>query len=230
MKILAFGAHPDDIEFGVAHLLLKEAHSGAEILLLICSEGESGSNGTAEIRAQESRKAAALIGAKIEFLDCGGDGHMNYTVEHRELFARKIREYQPDIVLAPTSCRNQHPDHYFVSDMVRDACRVARYGGYKELLDLPKHSIKNLFFYGITSRPSKLPDIVIDVTTYADTWKEVMLCHQSQMRTASYLEMLETRSKSLGNMIGVEYGAGLYLNDPLRLDSLSDLQLSGRNF
>ncbi len=81
MKILAIGAHPDDIEFGCAPVLLKEIKKGNHVDLLVLSRGEAGSSGTPDQREQESRKAARLMGAAIKFLDFGGDCQMRYGPE-----------------------------------------------------------------------------------------------------------------------------------------------------
>ena len=68
-KILAIGAHPDDVEFGCAPLLIKEVEKGNEVKILCLSLGEAGSSGTPEGRKQEAIDAAKIIGAEIEFLD-----------------------------------------------------------------------------------------------------------------------------------------------------------------
>ena len=71
MNILAIGPHPDDIEFGCAPILIKEVRRGNSVRMLVLSRGEAGSAGTPEGREQESRNAARLMGASIEFLDFG---------------------------------------------------------------------------------------------------------------------------------------------------------------
>jgi len=94
MNILAVGAHPDDIEFGCAHVLIKEARKGNRIRMLVLSRGEAGSNGTPESREAESREAAKKIGAAIEFLDFGGDCHIEQTPANALRIAAEIREFQ----------------------------------------------------------------------------------------------------------------------------------------
>src|SRR6202453_1006336 len=73
VNLLAIGAHPDDIEFGCAPVLIKEIQKGNQVKLLVLSLGEAGTSGTPQIRERESRDAAAKMGAAIEFLDFGGD-------------------------------------------------------------------------------------------------------------------------------------------------------------
>ena len=125
-QILAIGAHPDDVEFGCAAILIKEIRKGNRVKLLVLSRGEAGTGGTPELREQESREAARRMGAEIEFLDFGGDCRIEYTIENRVRIAAEIRELRPSIVLAPNISENQHPDHAVAGKLTRDACRLAR--------------------------------------------------------------------------------------------------------
>jgi bacillithiol biosynthesis deacetylase BshB1 len=229
MKILAVGAHPDDIEFGCAPILMKEVRQGNEVKMLVLSRGEAGSAGTPEGRERESRKAAGLIGATVDFLDLGGDCHVQYTPENAFQIAAEIRKLKPRIVLAPCPQENQHPDHVSAGKLVRDACRFARYGGLDELKSLPVHSVGNLFFYNITQHLQK-PEIVIDISDVLPEWEAVMNCHESQVRSKGYIELQKSGARLLGLTIGTEYALGLFANDPLRLEAISDLKLSSRNF
>ena len=229
MKILAVGAHPDDIEFGCGGILIKEAKKGSTLKNLVLTKGEAGSNGTPEGREEESKQAAKIMGADIEFLEMGGDCHVNYLPENVIEIARVIRIFKPDIVLTTDLGTNQHPDHFKVGQMTRDACRYARYGGLTELKDLPCHKIKNLYFYPVTSEIDH-PDIVIDISDVFGTWVEVMKCHESQLQTRQYIELQTRRASHLGTLTGGNYAQGLWKNDALQVDFISDLGLSSRNF
>lgn len=230
MKILAVGAHPDDIEFGCAPLLLREAKGGHELKLLVLSRGEAGTAGTPEQREQEARAAAALMGAQVEFLDFRGDCHLEVNPGNTLRLAAEIRRCQPQMVLAPNLAENQHPDHTAAGKLVRDACRLARYGGLADLKTLPPHAISQLYFYDVTQHGVRAPDVVVDVSDVAETWQEVMRCHASQTESKSYVELQLSAARLLGLSIGVEYAAGVYVNDPVRVGRLSDLPLSSRNF
>jgi len=230
MNILAIGAHPDDIEFGCAPVLIKEARRGNLVKLLVLSRGEAGSSGTPESREQESRNAARIIGADtIHFLEFGGDCHLQYTPQNSLRIATEIRKFQPAIVLSPHPEENQHPDHAVAGRLSRDACRLARYGGLEELKPLPIHKVASLYFYHI-SRHWDAPDILIDVSDVKAAWESAMNCHESQVKSKSYVDLQVTAAHLLGLTIGAEYAIGLYANDPIRLKSLSDVTLSSRNF
>jgi bacillithiol biosynthesis deacetylase BshB1 len=230
MKILAFGPHPDDVEFGCAPVLLKEIQKGNEVRIIVLSRGEAGTSGTPEIREAESRAAAKLMGAAIDVWDFGGDCHIRNSPENAFRMAEEIRTFRPEIVLAPETSENQHPDHVTVGRLVRDACRFARYGGLEELRRRPVHKISALYFYNITQHAGGLPDIVMDITGVRDQWEAVMECHQSQVTSRGYVDLQMTAARLLGLTIGVDYAIGLYRNEMLRVDYLSDLTLSSRNF
>lgn len=230
MRILAIGPHPDDIEFGCAPVLIKEARAGHEVRVLVCSKGEAASSGTPEERAEEARAAAAIIGARIDFLEMGGDCNISATPENAVQIARVIREFRPEVILAPHPGDNQHPDHIAVSQLVRDAARLARYGGLKQLLGLASHQIGSLYFYAITQVFVEPPDLVMDVSSVRAEWQEAIACHGSQMKTRAYPELVTARARTWGAAIGVEYAVGLWLNDPIRVGSLADLPLSSRYF
>ncbi len=227
MNVLAIGAHPDDIEFGCAPVLIKEVKKGNQVRLLVLSRGEAGSSGTPEGRERESRKAAGLMGAAIDFLDFGGDCHMHYTPENSLRIAAEIRKFQPAVVLAPNTEENQHPDHSVVGRLTRDACRLARYGGL--LKPLPVHKVGSLYFYNVTQHGQR-PDIVVDISDVTEDWEAAMNCHESQVTHRSYVDLQKTAARLLGLSIGVEYAAGLYVNDPVRVEHISDIVHSSRNF
>ncbi len=230
MKILAIGAHPDDLEFGCGSLLAKESSTGAQIKLLVLSKGEAGTVGTPESRSEESREAAKLINAEIEFLEMGGDCHIKNTSENSFAIAKYIREFKPDVILAPHTDLNQHPDHAEAGKMARDAARFARYGGLEELKDFPTHKITALYFYPVTQDFAAPVDIVIDTTEVYDTWVKMIHCHTSQLTNKDYESLVTARGKALGVAIGTKCAQGLWRNDPIRIDSLKDINLSSRNY
>src|SRR4051812_28857505 len=110
-SILAFGAHPDDIEFGIGGLVAKETRAGRRAHFVVVSRGESAWNGTPGGRVREARGAAEILGATVEFLLLDGDGRLQETPANAMKLAAVIRKHRPAILLAPTAVENQHPDH-----------------------------------------------------------------------------------------------------------------------
>src|SRR5215212_7732513 len=148
--LLVFGAHPDDIEFACGGIVAKETRLGRAAHFVICSRGEAGSYGTPDQRVTEANQAAALLGATVEFIELDGDAHLEIRAAHAIRLAGVLRRERPAIVLAPSLGQNQHPDHWRLGTLVRDASRIARYGGMKELRHAPSHAIEQLFFYAVT--------------------------------------------------------------------------------
>ena len=232
-RILAIGAHPDDIEFGCGGILLVAAARGSEVALCACSRGEAGSNGTPDEREAEARNAAKLIGATITFLDLGGDCHLEVSPASNIAIAREIRAARPDILLGPVASLEQHPDHVVVSHLCRNAARLARYGGLGELRDLPPHAIKHHLEYAITPGAEPAPDgraIRFDISEYFARWVELMECHQTQLRTRRYIDLQTARARLLGLEAGVEYAQALYPTADFLIGSLDDLPASVRLF
>jgi LmbE family N-acetylglucosaminyl deacetylase len=232
--LLAFGAHPDDIEFGCGGVVAAETRGGGCAHFAIGSRGEAGTNGTPAQRTREATKAARLLGATVEFVHLGGDAHFVESVAHVIALARIIRRVRPGVVLAPSTVENQHPDHAKLGRMVRDAARLARYGGVKELRRLRPHAIGQLFFYGVTpeAEPTDLAKVLIDVSDpeVMTTWLAAMEAHRSQRATRDYVRMQLARSRLNGLRAGVENAIPLFPGDPLVFSSLATLGRAARQF
>jgi LmbE family N-acetylglucosaminyl deacetylase len=232
--LLAFGAHPDDIEFGCGGVIAKETRAGRAAHFVICSRGESGSRGTPKQRVAEANKSAAILGATIEFIELDGDAHLELRAAHAIKLAGILRRARPSIVLAPSLVENQHPDHAKLGKIVRDAARLARYGGLKELRRLPRHAIEQLFYYAVTSEaePRDISPVFIDVSApeILAGWTSAMEAHVSQTSARNYVELQVARARLLGIRADVSHAIALFPNDPLVVDSLAQLSRSARHF
>jgi N-acetylglucosamine malate deacetylase 1 len=232
--LLAFGAHPDDIEFGCGGVVAAETRAGRAVRLVICSRGEAGTHGTPAQRTIEAKKAAKLLGATLEFIKLDGDAHLEIRVAHTIKLARIIRRERPGIVLAPSTAENQHPDHSRLGRLVRDAARLARYGGMKELRGLAPHSIKQLLFYALTpdAEPAGISPVLIDVSApeVLAAWTAAMEAHASQTRARGYVEVQLARARLHGLRAGTGHAIALFPNDPPVLDSLAQLDRAARRF
>jgi LmbE family N-acetylglucosaminyl deacetylase len=232
MRILAIGAHPDDIEFACGGILLVEAARGADIFLCICSRGEAGTNGTPDEREAEARRAAELSGAKVEFLDLGGDCHIALTNQNAFAIARQIRLVRPDVLLSSTTTKDQHPDHAAIGTLTRDAARFARYGGIADLRGIEPHSITHHFEYAVTpgAEPRDRARLRVDISAQIEKWIALMECHATQLRTRRYIDLQTARARLLGIEAGVEYAQALFAADDLLVRHLDELPRSVRLF
>jgi len=232
--LLAFGAHPDDIEFGCGGVIARETQAGRQVHFVVCSRGEAGTHGTPRQRIAEARRAATLLGATIEFIKLDGDVHLEVRAAHAIKLAGIIRRARPGIVLAPSVVENQHPDHTKLGRILRDAARLARYGGLKELRHLPPHAIEHLLFYAVTpeAEPRDISPVLMDVSApeIVAAWTAAMAAHQSQAATRNYVELQLTRARLLGARAGIKHAIALFPNDPLVLDTLVPLSRGARHF
>ena len=232
--LLAFGAHPDDIEFGCGGVIALETGAGRPAHLVVCSQGESATHGTPEQRVAEAEKSAALLGATIEFAGLDGDAHLEIRAAHAIKLAAVIRRVRPGIVLAPSLGGNQHPDHARLGELVRDATRLARYGGVEELHSLAPHIIDQLFFYAIIpeAEPDDISPVLIDISApeIVAAWTAAMEAHASQTHARKYVELQLTRARLHGLRAGIGHAIPLYPNTSPVLDSLARLSRGAVRF
>jgi N-acetylglucosamine malate deacetylase 1 len=232
--LLAFGAHPDDIEFGCGGVIAGETRAGRAVHFVVCSRGEAASHGTSGQRTAEAKKSAALLGATIEFIRLDGDAHLEVRAAHAIKLAGVIRRRRPGIVLAPSLVENQHPDHSRLGRLVRDACRLARYGGLRELRRAPPHVIGQLFYYAVTAEaePPDITPVLVDVSAreILQAWTSAMEAHATQASARNYVELQLARARLCGLRAGIGHVIGLFPNDPLVLDSLAQAGRGARRF
>ncbi len=232
--LLVFGAHPDDIEFGCGGVVAVETRSGRTAHLVVCSRGESGTHGTPEQRTREAETAAAQLGAVMEWLELDGDAHLELRVAHTLKLAAVIRRVRPGLVLAPSLVANQHPDHARLGTLVRDAARLARYGGVAELHDLPLHAIGGLFYYAVTpeAEPRDISPVLVNISEpeIVATWTAAMAAHATQTGARQYVELQLARARLHGLRAGLDYAVPLYPNDPVVVNTLGQLSGSARRF
>ncbi len=232
--LLAFGAHPDDIEFGCGGAIARETHAGRKVHFVVCSRGESGTHGTPKQRTGEAKTAAKILGATIEFIELDGDAHLEIRAAHAIKLAEIIRRIRPSAMLAPSVVENQHPDHWRLGKLVRDAARLARYGGVKELRRQKAHAIEQLFFYAVTAEaePRDITPVLVDVSPpeIISTWTMAMNAHVSQTNTRNYVELQLARARLLGARAGVGHAILLFPNEPLVFESLAHAGRGARWF
>src|SRR6185295_11826333 len=132
------------------------------------------------------------LGATVEFIELDGDAHLEIRAAHAIKLAGLVRRVKPGLMLAPSLVENQHPDHWRLGRMVRDATRLARYGGVKELRKARSHKIDRLFYYAVTpeAEPDEIGPILVDVSTpeILKAWTDSMNAHASQTSARNYVE------------------------------------------
>jgi len=235
LEILAFGAHPDDVELGCGGTLAKEITLGRKVGIIDLTRGELGTRGSAEIRDMEATAAAQILGVAVRENLNMRDGFFVNDEEHQLAVIRMLRKYRPEIVLC-NAIDDRHIDHGRGSKLVSDACFLSglkkietEYNGEKQEQWRPK-----VVYHYIQWKNIK-PDFVVDVTGYNDKKIEAILAYSSQfydpnsnepetpIATKNFLESLNYRSQDLGRLIGTDYGEGFTAERHLAVNSLADL-------
>ena len=181
--------HPDDAEYGVAGTVVKWVREGKEVIYVVCTNGNKGSNDPqmtleelAQIREREQLAAAKVLGVKeVIFLRYEDQG-LEDTPGFRKQIVRQLRIYKPEIVVTSDPYRSYiwHRDHRITGQVVMDA--VFPYArdrlAYPDLLaqGIEPHKVKEVFYWG-ADKPNYFSDIT-------DTWETKMAalrCHHSQV-------------------------------------------------
>ena len=219
VDILAFGSHPDDVEFGCGAILIKMAKQGKSVAMADFTLGDKGTNGDPETRRNESLAAAAVVGAKRYFLDFK-DCEIVDNYENRLKVVELIRKVRPKLVLVPmwTGTMN-HPDHLICGQIVRYACRFARFA--KILPELPIHWIQGVLHY--IPPTGMAPDFIFDISDEVEAWKEMMGCHASQMRTFGFIDWRIKEAAHMGVLIDKPYAQGLVKGNPVVVKDIMDI-------
>jgi LmbE family N-acetylglucosaminyl deacetylase len=220
-RALAVAAHPDDIEFGCAGTLARWADDGAEVVLCMVTDGSTGTQdrsrmgeALAEVRREESYRAADVIGAKdIAWLGYR-DGYVEYSLELRKDIAAAFRRYRPHryVVLDPAPTVDDryvnHPDHRAVGQASLDVVLTAGTtpGHFPELLARgldPWRGLRELLIMGPGHRP-----VVVDISDTIERKIEALLCHKSQVGDdAAKIEgWIRERAADIGRRAGFAYG------------------------
>ncbi len=217
MDLLAFGAHPDDIELGAGGSIAKMTRSGAQVALVDLTRGELGTRGTPEVRAQEAQRAAEILGVQHRHNLGLRDGFFLNDEDSKRAVIAQIRRFRPDIVLANT-LKDRHPDHGRGADLVREAVFLSGLSRIKtqwEGEDQEPWRPLQLYYYLQFYEP--LPDLILDITGFEELRLESVLAHKSQVYDPSsaepktvvsskaFLDSVHFRSANWGRLIGVPY-------------------------
>lgn len=235
LDILAFGAHPDDVELGCAGTILKEVSLGKKVGIIDLTRGELGTRGSAAIRDEEAKAAAAILGVSVRENLAMRDGFFVNDEKHQLEIIKRIRKYQPDIVLC-NAIDDRHIDHAKGSKLVSDACFLS--GLIKietELDEQPQKAWRPKLVYHYIQWKNIEPDFVVDITGFTDKKIESILAYRSQfydpnstepespITSKNFFESLNYRSRDLGRLVGLNYAEGFTVERCLAVNSLADL-------
>ncbi len=236
LDILAFGAHPDDVELGCGATIAKEIAAGKKVGIVDLTRGELGTRGSAEIRDAEAAKAAAILGVSARENLRFRDGFFTNDEQHQKEIIKMIRKYRPEIVLC-NAVDDRHIDHGKGSKLVSDACFLSglirietEAEGIKQDAWRPKQVYHYIQWKNLT------PDFVVDVSDFMQQKIDAVMAYGSQfydpdskepvspIATKNFTESIEYRAKDLGRLVFCDYAEGFTVERYLAVNSLSDLK------
>ncbi|MBE9576750.1 bacillithiol biosynthesis deacetylase BshB1 [Flavobacterium proteolyticum] len=236
LDILAFGAHPDDVELGCSGTIAKEVSLGKKVGIIDLTRGELGTRGSVEIRNAESAKASEILGVVVrENLDMR-DGFFVNDEAHQMKVIEMIRKYQPEIVLC-NAITDRHIDHGKGSKLVSDACFLSGLRQIKtELNGEAQEAWRPKVVYHYIQWQNIEPDFVVDISEFMDKKMDSVLAYGSQfydpnskepvspITSKNFLDSVKYRAQDLGRLVGVEYAEGFTTERYLAVNSLGDLK------
>jgi bacillithiol biosynthesis deacetylase BshB1 len=220
IDILAFGAHPDDVELGCGGTLLVESSRGKKTGIIDLTSGELGTRGNAELRAKESKRAAEILNLSARENLGLADGFFRIDEESQKKVIQAIRKYQPDIILcnAPS---DRHPDHGRAASLVSESAFLSGLSKIETYQDgqIQKAWRPNYVFHYVQDRYLP-PDFLVDITECFERKMESIKAFESQfyqdgisgpqtyISTPGFMENIVNRLRLFGKIIGVQYAEG----------------------
>ena len=235
LDILAFGAHPDDVELGAAATIAKEVSLGKKVGIIDLTQGELGTRGSKELRKTEALRAAKILGVTLRENLKFADGFFVNDKRHQLEVIKLIRKYKPEIVLC-NAIEDRHIDHGKGSKLVSDACFLS---GLEKIEtefegEIQKKWRPKLIYHYLQWNNSK-PDFVVDISNFMDVKMEAVLAYTSQfydpnskesetpISSKNFTDSVYYRAKDLGRLIGVEYAEGFTVERLIAITSLDKL-------
>ncbi|CAN5447251.1 bacillithiol biosynthesis deacetylase BshB1 [soil metagenome] len=235
LDILAFGAHPDDVELGAGGMIAKEVALGRRVGIIDLTRGELGSRGTAEDRDQEAYDSAEILGIELRANLGFRDGFFSNDEFHQREIVRYIRLYQPDLVIC-NAVTDRHPDHGRGSELVSTACFLSGLAKIKtEWEGLIQGSWRPKAVYHYNQDRYLKPDVVVDITDFMETKMKAVKAFKTQfynpesnepetaISTREFLDFLYGRAMEFGRPAGFKYAESFTVERTIGIKSLMDL-------
>lgn len=236
LDILAFGAHPDDVELGCGATIAKEVSLGKKVGVVDLTRGELGTRGSAEIRDREAATAAKILGIHVRENLSFRDGFFINDEIHQLEVIKRIRKYKPEIVIC-NAVDDRHIDHSKGSKLVSDACFLSGLRRIQTTLDgVEQEAWRPKIVYHYIQWKNIEPDFVVDVSDFMQQKLDAVMAYSSQfydpnskepispIATKNFTESIEYRAKDLGRLVFTDYAEGFTTERYLAVNSLADLK------
>ena len=220
--VVAFGAHPDDLEAVMGGTAIKLAQKKLSVLFIDLCEGEPARHAAHGERHKQAVKAAEILGVERTILKLQ-DRLISDTVEARLQVARLLREHRPRIVFT-TAGAGVHPDHKAVTEIVTNGIFYARLpkwdeiAGGESLKDTEPHESQRLFFGHCRMEPAwERFDFAVDVSGVYDMKLAALRAYESVFSgdQATLLDKYNAEDRYVGSLVGVQYAEAFRSRSPL---------------
>lgn len=236
LDILVLAAHPDDAELGCGATIAKQVSLGRKVGVIDFTQGELGTRGTIQTRAQEAKDSASILGLAVRVNLGFKDGFFVNNEVHQLAVIRLLRKFQPEIVLA-NAIYDRHPDHGKGSDLAFDSCF---YSGLAKIETKDEGKMqsawrpKHLYHYIQSQLIS--PDFVVDVSDFWETKMNAVRAFKTQfydptsdepetfISNPGFMKLLESRGQEFGYSIGARYGEGFTVRKVIGVDDIFSLR------
>ncbi len=228
IDILAFGAHPDDVELSAAGTILKNISQGKKVGIIDLTRGELGTRGTAAIRDKEAKQAAKILGVEFRENLNMPDGFFEVNKKNILKVIQKIRQYKPDVVLA-NAINDRHPDHGRAAQLIYEASFLS---GLPKIVTKDKGKKQEAWrpkavYHYIQYRKHKA-DFAIDISSFIEKKMEAIKCFSSQFYNPNskepatlisdkkFFDYVHQREAEYGKLIGAQYAEGFNVMEEYR--------------
>lgn len=220
LDVLAFAAHPDDVEISAGGTVLKLISQGKKVGIVDLTRGELGSRGNGILRLEEARKSSVILGLSCRENLGMSDGFFTHSEQNLKAIIRMIRKYQPEIILA-NSVTDRHTDHGKAAKLVAEASFlsglrriITKDQGQEQEAWRPKslyHYIQDYYIH---------PSFAVDVTPFFEKKIEAIRAFSSQFYDPNstepetpisgedFFEFLKSRAMEFGRPIRAKYAEG----------------------
>lgn len=239
VDLLVISAHPDDAELNCGGTILSCTTKGKKVGIIDLTAGELGTRGTPEIRAKEAAEAANILKVAVRENMGFRDGFFRNDEKHQLELIKKIRKYQPDLVITNAPF-DRHPDHARGASLVEEACFYAglrkietQENGINQEAWRPNAVFNYIQYYHLN------PDFVVDIAPYVELKLEAIKAFKSQFYDSSssepetiltqsgFFDMLKARWREMGVAAHLQFAEGFLSKRKLAVDDIFKFKFEG---
>ena len=235
LDILAFGAHPDDVELSCGGTIAKEVSFGKIVGIVDLTRGELGTRGSTNLRDKEAKQAASILEVAIRENLGFRDGFFKNDEVHQLEIIKVLRKYRPKMVLCNAQT-DRHIDHGRAASLIHDASFLSGLRKIETVIDkTPQTPWRPSQVYHYMQWNNDPCDVVVDISEFIDKKMAAILACSSQfydekskepktpISSQQFLDSIQNRAADLGRMIGVKFAEGFTTQRQLAVSQISDL-------